>query len=151
MEQALLNFDSPHLLDDEAAVLSMLREGRQAAVSSTIIERRTGLKPRRVQQVVRRLRLSGHNIGSATTEPMGYFLTNEQDENADMARKLRARGIKVLMVAARFQKASLQADCTYQTPTSPPPSGGRSSWIGLWSRSGSLKPVGADRGAAVRN
>lgn len=30
--------------------------------------------------------------------------TDAQDENADMARKLRARGIKVLMVAARFSK-----------------------------------------------
>lgn len=110
MEQALLNFDSPHLLDDEAAVLSMLREGRQAAVSSTIIERRTGLKPRRVQQVVRRLRLAGHNIGSSTTDPMGYYITDAQDENADMARKLRARGIKVLMVAARFSKRSLRME-----------------------------------------
>lgn len=107
MEQALLNFDSPHLLSDEEAVLSFLGHGRQAATSSTEIEARTGLRPRRVQQVVRRLRLSGHNIGSATDSPMGYYLTNQQDENADMARKLRARGIKVLMVAARFSKRSL--------------------------------------------
>jgi len=61
-----------------------------------------------VQAIIRKLRLEGHNIGSATTEPMGYFLTDAQDENADMARKLRARGIKVLMVAARFQRESLQ-------------------------------------------
>ena len=39
---------------------------------------------------------------------MGYYITSAQDENADMARKLRARGIKVLMLAAKFQKASLQ-------------------------------------------
>jgi len=150
MDQTAFNFDSIPP-SDEAAVLALLREGRRAAVSSTEIERVTGLKPRRVQAIIRKLRLEGHNIGSATEHPMGYYITSAQDENADMARKLRARGIKVLMVAARFQKASLQADCTYQTPTSPPPSGGRSSWIGLWSRSGSLKPVGADRGAAVRN
>ena len=107
MEQSILNFDSPHL-PDEAAVLACLGHGRESAVSSTIIEARTGLRPRRVQQIIRKLRLEGHNIGSATTDPMGYFLTDAQDENADMARKLRARGIKVLMVAARFQKASLQ-------------------------------------------
>lgn len=106
MDQAAFNFSLP--LSDEAAVLSMLREGRQAATSSTEIERVTGLKPRRVQQIIRKLRLAGHNIGSATDAPMGYYLTNQQDENADMARKLRARGIKVLMVAARFQRASLQ-------------------------------------------
>jgi len=110
MEQLTLNFYSQPLLSpDEAAVLSCLRDGREAAVSSTEIERRTGLKPRRVQQVVRKLRLEqGYSIGSSTTDPMGYYLTNEQTENADMARKLRSRGIKVLMLAARFQKASLK-------------------------------------------
>ena len=110
MEQAILNFDSPHLLSDEAAVLSCLWHGRDMAVSSTEIERRTGLRPRRVQQIIRKLRLEGHNIGSAPTDPMGYFLTDAQDENADMARKLRARGIKVLMVAARFSKRSLRME-----------------------------------------
>ena len=110
MEQSILNFDSPHLLSDEEAVLSCLGHGRQAATSSTIIEARTGLRPRRVQQIIRKLRLEGHNIGSATTDPMGYFLTDAQDENADMARKLRARGIKVLMVAARFSKRSLRME-----------------------------------------
>lgn len=109
MEQPSLNFDSPHL-PDEAAVLACLGHGRESAVSSTIIEARTGLRPRRVQQIIRKLRLEGHNIGSATTEPMGYYITDAQDENADMARKLRARGIKVLMVAARFSKRSLRME-----------------------------------------
>lgn len=109
MHQTAFNFN-PSLSPEECAVLSCLGHGRQAAVSSTEIERRTGLRPRRVQQVVRRLRLSGHNIGSATQEPMGYYITDAQDENADMARKLRARGIKVLMVAARFSKRSLRME-----------------------------------------
>ena len=107
MQQTSLNFDSP-LSTDEAAVLALLGHGRRAAVSSTEIERVTGLKPRRVQAIIRKLRLEGHNIGSATEHPMGYYITSAQDENADMARKLRARGIKVLMVAARFQRESLQ-------------------------------------------
>lgn len=107
-EQALLNFDSPHLLSDEEAVLSCLGHGRESAVSSTIIEARTGLRPRRVQQIIRKLRLEGHNIGSATQEPMGYYITDEQGDNVEMARKLRARGIKVLMLAAKFQRESLQ-------------------------------------------
>lgn len=64
---------------------------------------------RRIQQVVRRLRLEhGYSIGSATQDPMGYYLTSEQGDNVEMARKLRARGIKVLMLAARFQRASLK-------------------------------------------
>lgn len=46
MHQTSLNFDSPCLSPDEAAVLSCLREGRQAAVSSTEIIKRTGLSER---------------------------------------------------------------------------------------------------------
>ena len=109
-QQAEIDFtNSPHL-PDEAAVLACLGHGRESAVSSTIIEARTGLRPRRVQAIIRKLRLEGHNIGRATTDPMGYYITDAQDENADMARKLRARGIKVLMVAARFSKRSLRME-----------------------------------------
>jgi len=108
MHQTAFNFN-PSLSPEECAVLSCLGHGRGAAVSSTEIVKKTGLTVRRIQQVVRRLRLEhGYSIGSATQEPMGYYLTSEQDENADMARKLRARGIKVLMVAAKFQRASLR-------------------------------------------
>lgn len=111
MEQALLNFDSPHLLDDEAAVLSMLREGRQAAVSSTIIEARTGLSERKIQQVIRSLRMRhGYPIGAAVESPMGYYIAVRQEELADMARALRSRALKVLAVAARFSKRSLRME-----------------------------------------
>lgn len=108
MDQPSLNFDSMPLSQDEAAVLACLGHGRESAVSSTEIERLTGMKPRRVQQIVRSLRLNGHMIGSSTSEPMGYYITDEQGDNVEMARKLRSRGIKVLMLAAKFQKASLQ-------------------------------------------
>ena len=111
MEQALLNFDSPHLLDDEAAVLSMLREGRQAAVSSTIIEARTGLSERKIQAVIRSLRMKhGYPIGAAVESPMGYYIAVRQEELADMARALRSRALKVLAVAARFSKRSLRME-----------------------------------------
>jgi len=110
MQQTSLNFDSP-LSTDEAAVLALLGHGRGAAVSSTEIVKRTGLTVRRIQQVVRRLRLEhGYSIGSATQDPMGYYLTSEQGDNVEMARKLRARGIKVLMLAARFSKRSLRME-----------------------------------------
>ncbi len=109
MEQVSINFDSPLLSPDETAVLGCLGHGREAAVSSTEITRRTGLTVRKIQQVVRKLRLEhGYSIGSATDSPMGYYITDEQGDNVEMARKLRARGIKVLMLAAKFQRASLQ-------------------------------------------
>ena len=109
MEQSLLNFDSPNLLSDEEAVLSCLGHGRQAATSSTIIEERTGLKPRRVQQVVRKLRLGhGYRIMASTRRPMGYYIAENQDEIVDNVRALMSRGIKDLMVAAKFRKMSLR-------------------------------------------
>jgi biotin operon repressor len=110
MHQTAFNFN-PSLSPEECAVLSCLGHGRGAAVSSTEIVKKTGLTVRRIQQVVRRLRLEhGYSIGSATTDPMGYYLTSEQGDNVEMARKLRARGIKVLMLAARFSKRSLRME-----------------------------------------
>ena len=110
MEQALLNFDSPHL-PDEAAVLSCLGHGRDMAVSSTEIERRTGLSERKIQQIIRSLRMKhGYPIGAAVDEPYGYYIADKQEELADMARALRKRALKVLAVAARFSKRSLRME-----------------------------------------
>lgn len=111
MEQATLNFNPPSLSPDEVAVLGCLQHGRESATSSTEITRRTGLTVRKIQQVVRKLRLEhGYSIGSATDAPMGYYITDEQGDNVEMARKLRARALKVLMVAARFRKTSLRME-----------------------------------------
>lgn len=111
MEQPSLNFDSPHLLSDEEAVLSCLGHGRQAATSSTEIEERTGLSERKIQAVIRSLRMKhGYPIGAAVESPMGYYIAVRQEELADMARALRSRALKVLMVAARFSKRSLRME-----------------------------------------
>ena len=110
MEQTSLNFN-PSLSVDEAAVLSCLGMGRQAAVSSTEITRRTGLSERKVQQVIRALRMKhGHPVGAAVEEPMGYYIAERQEELADMARALRSRALKVLAVAARFSRRSLKME-----------------------------------------
>ena len=111
MEQPSLNFDSPHLLSDEEAVLSCLGHGRQAATSSTEIEERTGLSERKIQAVIRSLRMKhGYPIGAAVESPMGYYIAVRQEELADMARALRSRALKVLAVAARFSKRSLRME-----------------------------------------
>jgi len=108
MEQAILNFDHPSLSQDEAAVLACLRDGREAAVSSTEITGRTGLSERKIQQVIRSLRMQhGYPIGAAVDEPMGYYIAVNQDELVAIARSLRSRALKVLAVAARFSKRSL--------------------------------------------
>ena len=108
-QQAEIDFtNSPHL-PDEAAVLACLGHGRESAVSSTIIEARTGLRPRRVQQIIRKLRLEhGYRIMASTRRPMGYYIAENQDEIVDNVRALMSRGIKDLMVAAKFRKMSLR-------------------------------------------
>lgn len=110
MQQTSLNFDSP-LSTDEAAVLALLGHGRGAAVSSTEIVKRTGLSERKVQQVIRSLRMKhGYPIGAAVEEPFGYYIADKQEELADMARALRKRALKVLAVAARFSRRSLRME-----------------------------------------
>ena len=111
MHQTSLNFDSPHLLSDEEAAVSCLGHGRQAATSSTIIEARTGLSERKIQAVIRSLRMKhGYPIGAAVESPMGYYIAVRQEELADMARALRSRALKVLAVAARFSRRSLRME-----------------------------------------
>lgn len=111
MEQTAFNFNAIPPSTDEAVVLSLLRHGREAAVSSTEIMRRTGLSERKIQQVIRDLRMKhGYPIGAAVEEPFGYYIANKQEELADMARALRSRALKVLAVAARFSKRSLSME-----------------------------------------
>lgn len=110
MEQASLNFES-NLSPDEAAVLGCLSEGRERAVSSTEISRRTGLSERKIQAVIRSLRMKhGEPIGAAVDEPMGYYIAVNQDELVAIARSLRSRALKVLAVAARFSRRSIRME-----------------------------------------
>jgi hypothetical protein len=111
MEQALLNFDSPHLLSDEEAVLSCLGHGRQAATSSKEITRRTGIGERRIQQVVNTMIMKrGILIGTATTKPPGYFIPVTQDELVESSRPLRSRAIKILARAARITRRAMRME-----------------------------------------
>ena len=110
MHQTAFNFN-PSLSPEECAVLSCLGHGRGAAVSSTEIVKRTGLSERKVQQVIRSLRMKhGYPIGAAVEEPFGYYIADKQEELADMARALRSRALKVLAVAARFSRRSLRME-----------------------------------------
>lgn len=69
MEQTSLNFNPLPLSRDEGAVLSCLSEGREHALSSTEISRRTGLSERKIQAVIRSLRMAhGEPIGAAKVE-----------------------------------------------------------------------------------
>lgn len=110
MEQASLNFDALPLSCDERAVLDCLSEGRECALSSTEIERRTRLSRRRIQSVIRSLRLKHYRISAATDEPMGYFLNTGQDDTVTMLKKWRKRALKVLMLCAEYNKSCVRME-----------------------------------------
>ena len=111
MEQTSLNFNPLPLSRDEAAVLACLHEGRDLAVSSSYLTGATGLSERKIQAVIRSLRMKhGQPIGAAVEEPMGYYIAVRQEELVAIARSLRSRALKVLAVAARFSKRSLRME-----------------------------------------
>ena len=111
MEQTAFNFDHPSPLStDEAAVLSCLEDGRDMAVSSKEIEKRTGIKQRRIQSVIRSMRLKHYRISAATDEPMGYFLNTRQDDTVKMLKKWRKRALKVLKLCAEFNKSCVRME-----------------------------------------
>lgn len=108
MEQATLNFDSPYLLSDEAAVLGCLGHGRSAAVSSTKIIEWTGLSERRIQQVVQQLRRKLYPIVGVSCDPMGYFIAENQDEMVMLAESYFSRGRSYFATGSIFAKQSLR-------------------------------------------
>ena len=108
MEQSVLNFDPQPLSQDEGAVLSCLRQGRESALSSTEIIKRTGLTERRIQAVVNKLRRKLYPIVGAVEEPMGYFLASNQQEMVMLAESFFNRGRKYFATGAIFAKQSLR-------------------------------------------
>jgi hypothetical protein len=111
MEQPSLNFDPPSLAPECAAVLSCLRHGRQAATSSTEIERRTGLTVRKIQQVIRDLRLKHkYRISANTKDPKGYYINEKQEDTVVMLKAWRRRAFKVLTLCAEFNKSCVRME-----------------------------------------
>ena len=107
MHQTAFNFES-NLSPDEAAVLGCLSEGRERAVSSTEIERVTGLSERKIQQVVQQLRRKLYPIVGVSADPMGYFIAENQDEMVMLAESYFSRGRSYFATGSIFAKQSLR-------------------------------------------
>lgn len=106
MEQLALNFD---LTNEERVILPLLRKGRNCARSVRDLAGETGMSDVSVRQTVRRLIMErGVLIGSAVSDPPGYFLPETPDEIFTATKSLRHRGIMILMRAARLQKSSVE-------------------------------------------
>lgn len=105
MEQLALNFD---LTNEERAVLALLRKGRARARSRRELSEETGMGDVHVRQTIRRLIMErGMLIGSAVSDPPGYYIPETADEVFNATKSLRHRGIMILMRAARLQKSSV--------------------------------------------
>jgi len=105
VEQLALDFE---LTKEEWAVLSLLRKGRARARSVRELVEATGMGDVHVRQTVRRLIMErGMLIGSAVSDPPGYYIPETPDEVFTATKSLRHRGIMILMRAARLQKSSV--------------------------------------------
>jgi hypothetical protein len=93
-----------------AKVLGVIRQhvGRASAVSMYEISQRTAVSPRDVQAIVKFLvEERGVPIGSATSEPFGYYVIRSEDELQDNYRHFVRRGVSNLRHASAFKKASI--------------------------------------------
>jgi len=102
-------FQLPELAPDEQAVYSLLRTGRDNAISVKDITAETGMSDVAVRQIVRHLIMEhGILIGSSVSDPPGYYIPESIDEAVAATRSLRHGGIMILMRAARLQKSSVR-------------------------------------------
>ncbi len=108
MDQAAFDFDLK-LTTDEAAVYSLLGNGRTRAVTARTLSERTGLNDVQVRQTIRDLIMEhGILVASAVDDPPGFFIARTPDEIISATKSLRHRGIMILVRAARLQKSSLE-------------------------------------------
>ncbi|HPL62950.1 MAG TPA: hypothetical protein PK587_04200 [Syntrophales bacterium] len=94
---------------EEEAVYSLLRTGRNNAILVRKIAAETGMSGVAVRKIIRRL-IMEHCIliGSAVSDPPGYFIPETPDEAIAATKTLRHRGIMILMRAAKLQRCSIE-------------------------------------------
>jgi hypothetical protein len=105
-EQIQIDFE---LSDTERKILSLLRRGRENAISERVLSELTGIPGVEVRAIIRHL-IMEHNvlIASSVSKPAGFYIAETEDEIKEATRSLRHRGIKILMRAAKLQRISLE-------------------------------------------
>ena len=107
----IFNQDLEGLDEEEAPVWKIIRElrGRESAVKVDQIAWQTGLKAQRVREVVAHLIIEhGKIIGSATSQPPGYYVIVDAEELRAHIKSLRHRGIMCLVRASKLSKQSIE-------------------------------------------
>ncbi|HBE44256.1 MAG TPA: hypothetical protein DDW17_02075 [Deltaproteobacteria bacterium] len=106
--QMELNF-SPQLNYEERRIYQLLKYGRSNAISVRQIAESTGYDDVQIRNTIRHLILD-HNIliGSAVSNPPGFYIPETKEEVEQATKSLRHRGISILVRAAKLQKLTLE-------------------------------------------
>jgi len=108
VDQAAFDFDI-EMTDEERAVYGLLGRGRAYAISARNLSERTGLSDRQIRETIRILIMErGILVASEVNDPPGFYIAETPDEIVNATRRLRHRGIMILVRAARLQKSSLE-------------------------------------------
>jgi hypothetical protein len=109
-EQLVLNLSNDKDRAKVARVLTLIhmRAGRANAISPKAVEEQTGVRYRDVQAIVKFLvEERGYAIGTATSEPFGYYVIRSEEELDQNYRHFVRRGVSNLKHARAFRKQSI--------------------------------------------
>jgi len=99
-------FDALSMDSDSMQVLGIIkdRHGRKRAIPVADISELTGIHPRAVRDIVKRL-IEHHRvrIGSSLGSPAGYYMIETMEEAEQIERTLRKLGISILVRAAAIK------------------------------------------------
>lgn len=94
---------------DECEVARALRWGRGNARQVSAVAEATGLRSRRVQEIIEHLvHVHQWPIGTAMSPPFGNYLIDNPEELEETVELLRTRGISSLSRAAALRRMSLR-------------------------------------------
>ena len=112
MEQAIFDYDAPHLTIEEEKIRRILlaRRGKGAAIQVRDLARMTCIDPRRVRDIVKHL-VEGHGdlIGSSIAKPYGYYVPVTTDEVDAVTKQLYHRLVSLAVRISRLKKISVEA------------------------------------------
>lgn len=109
--QIELTFDKPQvdLTHEETHILSLLRRGRENAISVKTLTASTNIPEVEVRAIVRHLIMEhGILIASIVSAPPGFYIAQTSEEIQIATKSLRHRGIMILVRAAKLQKISIE-------------------------------------------
>ena len=107
--QLYLNFDADGLSEVERQIRSLIKKGRENAVSVKSLMAITGLSNVKVRDTVRHL-INEHNvlICSATTPPAGYYFPVSMEEKDSGTKQIESRIIELARRLRAMNRAAYE-------------------------------------------